>query len=340
MNGWNNFKFGILEYIDLHPGADTKINKEIILKREQFYLDLFLPSLNVNKIAGSMLGYKHSEENLLKISQVQRGRKISSPMRNKNNNPMSLETINKIRQRVKGVIIKVFDENNNLVQEFPTISETAKFYGVSRVTISRYVESGRLWDNKFLFKLELKPQEPKALKVNEPLPLNESQINQYGKLVEVFDKDNKLVYRFKSIRNAASFLNTSHSTLSHYIKDGKLWNNLYTFKINLYVPVPPIIPFPLSSNLSKVQESPSTNYDSSAKSAKGFLIEVYNAEMKLLYRFNSIRNAAKMLGIDRSTIKQYADSGKLCKSLYFFKKAATQLPIISYFLTSRIFSSI
>ncbi len=39
--GWNNFRFGLLEYINIHLGADTEINKKIILKRKQHYLDLF-----------------------------------------------------------------------------------------------------------------------------------------------------------------------------------------------------------------------------------------------------------------------------------------------------------
>ena len=43
--GWNNFKLNILKYIDLDPEVNTNINKEIILNREQYYLDIFLPML-------------------------------------------------------------------------------------------------------------------------------------------------------------------------------------------------------------------------------------------------------------------------------------------------------
>jgi group I intron endonuclease len=324
--GWDNFKFGILEYIDLHPedeseaNTNIKMNKKIILEREQYYLDLLLPLLNVNKIAGSMLGYKHSEENLLKIIQAQRGKTFT--IANKSNDSpsriMSLETINKITQRVRGVIIRVFDKNDNLVHEFPTITETAQFYGVSRNTIFKYAENGKLWDNKFLFQMEFNPQVPKTLKVSEPLPLNESQFHQDGNLVEVFDKDNKLVYRFKSIRNAASFFNISHSTILRYIKDGKLWSNLYTLKIQMGIPIPSIDPSTLCANPSEVQVTPILKSDSPTASAKGFTVEVYNTELKLSHQFNSIREAAKMLGIDRSTVKQSADNGKLCRGLYFF----------------------
>ena len=56
-----------MEFVNFNPGSDTEKNKEVILEREQHYLDLFSPPLNVNKTAGSMLGYRHSEENLLKM---------------------------------------------------------------------------------------------------------------------------------------------------------------------------------------------------------------------------------------------------------------------------------
>jgi len=40
--------------------------KIIIISREQFYLNLLLPSLNVNKIIISIFGFKHSEDNVFK----------------------------------------------------------------------------------------------------------------------------------------------------------------------------------------------------------------------------------------------------------------------------------
>lgn len=41
---------------------------EELLSREQFYLDTLQPELNILKTAGSLLGYKHSEESLAKFS--------------------------------------------------------------------------------------------------------------------------------------------------------------------------------------------------------------------------------------------------------------------------------
>ena len=67
-NGYENFQLEILEYIVFPSGISIKEKKEIILGREQYYLDTMKPEYNILKIAGSRLGSKHSKETKLKIS--------------------------------------------------------------------------------------------------------------------------------------------------------------------------------------------------------------------------------------------------------------------------------
>jgi group I intron endonuclease len=55
--GYENFQLEILEYCR----ADE------LVVREQFYLDLLDPEYNILKQAYSLLGFKHSEENLAKF---------------------------------------------------------------------------------------------------------------------------------------------------------------------------------------------------------------------------------------------------------------------------------
>jgi NUMOD1 domain len=183
-----------LEYIDLtlHSGGEESIkkNKEMsirILKREQYYLDLFLPSLNVNKIAGSMLGFKFSDEYLLYSSKIRRGkpspRSKSSATSSSTPIIVNQETINKLKQRANGVIIKVFDLNDNFISEFPTIAEAAKFYGVSYSTISKYAETGKLWDNEWLLEELFKPINPQ-IKSEIIKPLSLDEISKYRKKFE------------------------------------------------------------------------------------------------------------------------------------------------------------
>jgi group I intron endonuclease len=55
--GYSNFSLEILEYC----------KKSEVIRREQYYLELLKPEYNVLKIAGSSLGYKHSENTLAKL---------------------------------------------------------------------------------------------------------------------------------------------------------------------------------------------------------------------------------------------------------------------------------
>lgn len=72
-NKYKQFSYEILEYCD----------KESLIKREQFYLDEQKPDLNILKIAGSVYGYKHSEELKEKRRQQNLGKKLSKEHREK-----------------------------------------------------------------------------------------------------------------------------------------------------------------------------------------------------------------------------------------------------------------
>lgn len=56
-HGHSNFSLVILEYCD---------SKKTI-EREQYYMDLLKPEYNLLKFAGSSLGFKHTEETLVKL---------------------------------------------------------------------------------------------------------------------------------------------------------------------------------------------------------------------------------------------------------------------------------
>jgi len=65
-HGYSNFSLEILEYCE--P------DKNIILEREQYYLDLLKPEYNILSTAGSSLGHKHSKETRDKIRAARLGR--------------------------------------------------------------------------------------------------------------------------------------------------------------------------------------------------------------------------------------------------------------------------
>jgi len=71
-HGYSTFSLSILEFIDI-SNLSLEESKKLILEREQYYLDIIFSvdepnSYNILKVAGSLLGYKHTEESLAKMS--------------------------------------------------------------------------------------------------------------------------------------------------------------------------------------------------------------------------------------------------------------------------------
>lgn len=60
-HGANFFSFSILEVVE---------NKDIILSREQFWIDTLKPEFNILLVAGNSLGYKFPEDLLIKIRHL------------------------------------------------------------------------------------------------------------------------------------------------------------------------------------------------------------------------------------------------------------------------------
>jgi group I intron endonuclease len=71
--GHNNFSIVIIEIL----GPKDSIVKVNLLKREQYYIDLYKPVLNINIKAGSTLGFKHTDETKKLISEFRKGKILS-----------------------------------------------------------------------------------------------------------------------------------------------------------------------------------------------------------------------------------------------------------------------
>nr|UEX92768.1 hypothetical protein [Ophiocordyceps lanpingensis] len=69
----HNFSVIIL---DVMGNTGTFIKQDIICK-EQEYINLYKPVLNLNPTAGSSMGFKHSEESKRLISEFRKGKPLS-----------------------------------------------------------------------------------------------------------------------------------------------------------------------------------------------------------------------------------------------------------------------
>jgi group I intron endonuclease len=203
-HGWNKFKFGVLEYLDL--SINSKQEKKVLLEREQYYLDNINPSLNICKIAGSPLGVKHGRSFSINLSKAKRGKKNSIKLLKTNNksNIIKPETRLNLSYRSKGVCVKLYDRSNNLVNQFSTMASAAKFIGVSDRTIRRTLETGISYDN-YIYKFEVPITHP----------------------IVVFNNENNIVKEYYSIREVAKDLTVSRVSISNHIISNKLLKGIY-----------------------------------------------------------------------------------------------------------------
>lgn len=155
-----NFSLDILEYCEIG----------VLIEREQYYLDHLKPEYNILKVANSRLGSKQSEATKIKISIGNKGKhmgtnkgfygkmhsydtrkKIGISLRsiirtNYTPKTIKLETKLKLSLRNQGISVKVFDKSKMLIKAFPTITSTAKYFGLSNKAISRYLNKNKSYN--------------------------------------------------------------------------------------------------------------------------------------------------------------------------------------------------
>ena len=110
--GHNYFDLEILEYCD----------KEFVIDREQYYIDLFKPEYNLLNKAGSSLGFKHSSETLLKFKD----RKLSSQAHN----------------------VVVTNNYTGETMQFLSIRKASLFIGKDRSYIAKCLKKHKLYESK------------------------------------------------------------------------------------------------------------------------------------------------------------------------------------------------
>jgi len=154
-----SFSLEILEYCE----------KDVLIKREQYYIDKLKPEYNNLKAAKSRLSSKHTIETKTLMSIKQSGvnhhfygkthkyetrKRISEGLKFRiktTNRPsiITLETILKMLPN-KGVKIKVFYSTNKLMNEFSSRRSVAKYFN-SSTTVRRYLDKNKSY-NGFIFR--------------------------------------------------------------------------------------------------------------------------------------------------------------------------------------------
>ncbi|OAQ21992.1 intron endonuclease, partial [Linnemannia elongata AG-77] len=153
-HGYSKFSLTILEYIDISNLSKLEA-KKLILEREQFYIDTLKPDYNILKIAGNLLGFKHSKEALSKMSLAKSG--VNNPMHGKT------ETLDKISlaltgdKNYKSKKVFLYSSENPLIlyKEFETYTSAAEYINCSSTHIGRIIDKDKLYKNKWILRSSL-----------------------------------------------------------------------------------------------------------------------------------------------------------------------------------------
>jgi len=124
-----------------------------LIAAEQLAFDQFKPAYNIYLVAGSPLGYKHTEEAKKKISQANSG--ANNPWFGKHNpNEFLPGPANPMFGQIpaNSVFVYVYDTDNNLIETFHSRTALAKWLKASRNTVIKYMASGEVFRGKYILK--------------------------------------------------------------------------------------------------------------------------------------------------------------------------------------------
>lgn len=162
--------------MDILEICDTSI----LIQREQYYIDLLKPEYNILQVAGSLFGYKHTQESLEKMRNIalNRSEETKAKLREKalgRTYTHSEETKIKLREimlgkthteetkqklkviqsnrtvhPVKGKSIRVEDRLTNQINVYDSLRQAGKELNTSHVSIRNYLDKGKLYRDRYI----------------------------------------------------------------------------------------------------------------------------------------------------------------------------------------------
>lgn len=201
--GHNNFSVVILYILE-----DTNIPKKThLLKKEQEYIDLYKPVLNLNPTAGSSLGFKHSEESKKLIAEFRKGKPLSD--------------------KTKKRISDLFSGELN-----PFWSKTHSPSTLEKMRTSKLGELNPMF-NKEKSKEFIENMHRDKKGSNNPMfgvTKSEKTLEKLRKKIYVYDGiTNELIASYDSIGLAVKNLSIASGTINKYLDTGIIYKNKYFY---------------------------------------------------------------------------------------------------------------
>jgi group I intron endonuclease len=284
--GYSGFRLEILEYCPAN----------ILIQREQFYFDMFKPVYNTLKIAGSPLGYRHSETAKKLISMANKDKTVSESSRALKReallgNKFDPERIENMRlsNTFRQPVLLTNTETGN-IKEFSSMSDAGIYLGISRVSVRKYLLSSLPYKGYIITKAPSK---------DTGFILSSFAVHKTTKsqAVLVTNQITGISKQFFTNTDAAEYMQVSRGRLWYFLKTANTDNDtLNGYKITK-----------LDDYQCKVKRS----------SKK---IEVTNIETNVVTIYSSYTLAAEALGVRQSSLSTYFCASGKRKSTNPFKK--------------------
>jgi group I intron endonuclease len=282
--GYAGFRLEILEYCPI----------SIVLDREQFYIDKLNPEYNILKIAGSNLGYKHSEASLKLMSDASKSRNESEEvlkfkreiMLGRKLSEDHLERMAKNNPFRVSIILSNIETGEN--KEFTSLIQAALFLGVHMTTVKRYLVNNKPYKGYMITKATSSLDSSSA-----------SSLTNSKQAVELTNSVTGITKQFSTMKAAYQFLGISPKRLSNYLNNNKSTNGQVS-TIKGYI-------------ISKIDS------DSVKQNCK--TIEVTNIQTNEVINYSSISSAGEALGIPQASISVYLSRKRTTpfRGIYLFK---------------------
>lgn len=200
--------------------------------REQYYIDNLKPIYNIAKIAGNTLGIKKTKSQRDNISRSIKGKYIGEKSalfgRNHTTDTKELMSLAKLGNKNPLFGKKHNNETKSLMRN--------KRLGISHSNSTK--EKIALSNGQAVYLYKINSNLSFTDLSNAPQPKGEEfdSTNKYLNTQDpVFLKENYndlvLIKKFSSIRELGKFFNVSPSTISRYLKLGKIFRNCYKISI-------------------------------------------------------------------------------------------------------------
>jgi len=286
--GYAGFRLEILEYCSI----------SIVLDREQFYIDKLNPEYNILKIAGSNLGYKHSEASLKLMSDASKIRNESEEvlkfkreiMLDRQLSEDHLERMSKNNPFRVPIVLSNIETGEN--KEFTSLTQAALFLDVHMTTVKRYLVNNKPYKGYMITKGTSCLDSSSA-----------SSLTNSKQAVELTNSVTGITKQFPTMKSAYQFLGVSPRRLLNYLNNNKS-----------------VVPS-TNGQVSTIKGYIISKIDSDSVKQNCKTVEVTNVQTNEVINYSSISSAGEALGIPQSSISVYLSRKRTTpfRGIYLFK---------------------